>query len=73
MFYIHSYIDFFQLTKKQIISIIITDAEVQASMIKLVDSQTQLAKDWNDTTMKLAKTIADNILGQKNTEKDLTN
>lgn len=66
MYYTHSLIDFFQLTKKQIISNIITDAEVQASMIKLVDSQTQLAKDWNDTTIRLAKTIFDNFLGQKN-------
>jgi len=65
MYYTHSLIDFFQLTKKQIIVTIITEAEVQASMLKLVDSQTQLAKDWNDTTMKLAKTIFDNFLGQK--------
>ena len=72
MYYFHTLIDFFQLTKRQIISTIVTDAEVQASMIKLVDSQTQLAKDWNDTTIKLSKALFDNLLGQKNTEKDLT-
>ena len=72
MYYLHSFIDFFQLTKRQIISTIITDAEVQASMIKLVDSQTQLAKDWNDTTVKLSKALFDNLLGQKNIKKDLT-
>lgn len=72
MLYINSFIDFFQLTKKQIISTIITDAEVQASMIKLVDSQTQLAKDWNETTLKLSKALFDNLLSQKTDKKDLT-
>lgn len=73
MFYTHSFIDFFQLTKKQIISTIITDAEVKDSMLKLIDSQTQLAKDWNDTTIKLSKALLDNLLGQNPDKKDLTN
>jgi hypothetical protein len=65
MFTLHTYIDYFQLTKKNIISQIITDEEIKSQVNTIVDDQTKLAKDWVDITTTLARALFDNLFGSK--------
>lgn len=65
MYGFNSFVDFFQFSKKQIITTMVENDEVRLSILQLVDAQTELVKKWADTTTKLSKALITNTLGQK--------
>lgn len=65
MYGFNSFVDLFQFSKKQIIASVVENHEVKESIYKLVDAQTELVKNWADTTTKISKALITNALGQK--------
>ena len=65
MFTPQFYIDQFQATKKIIVSQLYSNDEVRQSINDLIDTQTNVAKQWTDTTLLLAKTLNNTWFGNK--------
>jgi hypothetical protein len=59
------YIDQFQSTKKLIVAQLYSNTEVRESLNNLIDTQTEVAKQWTSTTLLLAKTLNDSWFGSK--------
>ena len=65
MFTPQFYIDQFQATKKLIVAQLYSNTEVRESLNNLIDTQTEVAKQWTNTTLLLAKTLNDTWFGGK--------
>ena len=64
MFTPQFYIDQFQSTKKLIVAQLYSNTEVRESLNNLIDTQTEVAKQWTSTTLLLAKTLNDAWFGK---------
>jgi hypothetical protein len=50
-------IDAIQSGKKSIVNTCVTDKEVQAKLVTLIEAQTKFYQGWVDTTLTLAQTL----------------
>jgi hypothetical protein len=50
-------IDAIQSGKKSIVNTFVTDKEVQAKLVTLIEAQTKFYQGWVDTTLTLAQTL----------------
>jgi hypothetical protein len=66
MFTPQFYIDQFQATKKLVVAQMYSNDEVRSSLNALIDTQTEVAKQWTNTTLLLAKTLNDAWFGKTN-------
>jgi hypothetical protein len=64
MFTPQFYIEQFQSTKKLVVAQLYSNEEVKNSINSLIDTQTDVATQWFNTTMLLAKTLNNNWFGK---------
>jgi hypothetical protein len=50
-------IDTIQSGKKTIVNTFVTDKEIQAKLVTLIEAQTKFYQGWVDTTLTLAQTL----------------
>jgi hypothetical protein len=53
-------IDTIQSGKKTIVNTFVTDKEIQAKLVTLIEAQTKFYQGWVDTTLTLAQTLVSN-------------
>jgi hypothetical protein len=53
-------IDAIQTGKKTIVNTFVTDKEIQAKLVTLIEAQTKFYQGWVDTTLSLAQTLVSN-------------
>jgi hypothetical protein len=53
-------IDAIQTGKKTIVNTFVTDKEIQAKLVTLIEAQTKFYQGWVDTTLTLAQTLVSN-------------
>ena len=53
-------IDAIQTGKKTVVNTFVTDKEIQAKLVTLIEAQTKFYQGWVDTTLTLAQTLVSN-------------
>ena len=53
-------IDAIQTGKKTVVNTFVTDKEIQAKLVTLIEAQTKFYQGWVDTTLSLAQTLVSN-------------